>query len=285
MATAEAVHDGGRLVFDQRDTVTSTKPVRHSGGPRATKDHPMPTANRYAQRYGSAPARTCSTPTCNRDVPPTAITSRCSRCRHNHSRLGHELQTLPSTPELDKRIRAGEEERGSLKYLDLAALETRWTLLVDETRAKCTSSYKDKGTLSYNGHEREASQLIRDCADQITWLRAFDLITAVHLLHLEGYWRSEGAMACSLVELLRRTSRVGCRVVAMNNSNGTIERSYRRELSRPSRLAAARMLMVALGGACSAIALRKHKRADQERETRASYYDAVRAIEADATAV
>jgi hypothetical protein len=154
--------------------------------------------------------------------------------------------------------------------------------MVDEARAKATPSYKDHHILSYNGHEREASQLIRDCADQITWLRAFDLITAVHLLHLEGYWRSDEAMACSLVELLRRTSRVGCRVVAMNNANGSISTSYRREMSRPSRLAAARVLTVALGGACAALALRRSKRADQERAARASYYETVRAIEADA---
>jgi hypothetical protein len=88
-------------------------------------------------------------------------------------------------------------------------------------------------------------------------------------------------MACSMVELLRRTSRVNCKVVAMNNENGSISTSYRREMSRPSRLAAARMLMVALGGACSALALRRSKRAAQERETRASYYAVVNSIAAE----
>jgi hypothetical protein len=240
----------------------------------------MPTVNRCTQRYGTTTTRTSSTPACSGTVK--GISTRCSRCRHNNSRLGHELQTLPATRELDKHIRGAEEERGSLKHLDLAALETRWTLMADDCRAKCTPSYKDKGTLSYSSYEREASQLIRDVSEAISFTRALDLLTAVHLLHLEGRWRSDEAMACSMVELLRRTSRVGCRVVAMNNSNGTIERSYRRELSRPSRLAAARMLMVALGGACAALALRKFKRVDQERAALTTYYEAVRAIEAAA---
>jgi hypothetical protein len=85
-----------------------------------------------------------------------------------------------------------------------------------------------------------------------------------------------------MVELLRRTSRVSCQVVAMNNTNGTIARSYRRELGKDSRLACAKMLMVALGAAAQALAIRESKRADQERETRASYFDAVRVIEATA---
>jgi hypothetical protein len=190
-------------------------------------------------------------------------------------------QTLPSTAEMDKAIRAAEEERGSLKNLDLAALEARWTMLVDDCRAKATPSYKDKGTLSYSSYEREASQLIRDVSEAITFTRALDLFTAVHLLHLEGRWRSEESMACSMVELLRRTSRVSCQITSQNNHNGSISCSYRRELSRPSRLAAARMLMVSLGGACSALALRKSKRAAQERAARKSYYDAVNAIAAE----
>ena len=84
-----------------------------------------------------------------------------------------------------------------------------------------------------------------------------------------------------MVELLRRTSRVSCQVVAMNNANGTIARSYRRELGKNSRLACAKMLMVALGSAAQALAKRKSKRADQERETRSSYYAVVNSIAAE----
>jgi hypothetical protein len=41
------------------------------------------------------------------------------------------------------------------------------------------------------------------------------------------------------------------------------------------------MLMVALGGACSALASRKSKRADQERAARTAYYDVVASIAAE----
>jgi hypothetical protein len=239
----------------------------------------MSLSSRFHTRYSSAPGRTYSTVGCTRAT--TDLSQRCYRCQHNHKRFGHALQTLPTTRELDKRIRAAEEARGRLKLLDLNALEARWTTLVDDCRARATPSYKDRGTLSYSGWEREASQLIRDCAEQTTFLRVLDLLTAVHLLNLEGYWRSEEAMGCSMVELLRRTSRVDCKVMAMSAANGTISRSYRRELSRNSRLAAARRLNVGLGGAAEALAGREAKRADQERVTRSSYFAAVAAIAAE----
>jgi hypothetical protein len=134
-----------------------------------------------------------------------------------------------------------EEARGRLKTLDLKALEARWTVLVDDCRAKATPTYKDRGTLSYNGHEREAAQLIRDISEAIPFTRVLDLLGAIHLMQIERHtFKGDEALACSTVELMRRTSRVGCKVVAMSNSNGTITRSYRRELGKDSRLACAK---------------------------------------------
>jgi hypothetical protein len=241
----------------------------------------MPTANRFAQRY-TTHTRTCSTEGCSGTAK--GISTRCHTCVAHLRRFGDCLQTLPSTAELDKYVRRLEEARGRLKTLDLAALEARWTVLVDDCRAKATPTFKDRNVLSYNGYEREASQLIRDISEAIPFTRALDLLGAIQLMAIErpGFFKSEEALACSTVELMRRTSRVNCKVVAMNNANGTISTSYRREMSRNSRLACAKMLNVGLGAAAVALAKREAKRADREQETRASYYDAVRAIEATA---
>jgi regulator of PEP synthase PpsR (kinase-PPPase family) len=89
-------------------------------------------------------------------------------------------------------------------------------------------------------------------------------------------------MACCTVELLRRTSRVSCKVVAMNNTNGTIARSYRREMGKESRLACAKMLTVALGSAAQALAKREAARAGEVKAVRADYWATVAAIEAAA---
>lgn len=236
---------------------------------------------RLYDRYDhTQPARTCSTEGCSGTTK--AINGRCHTCAAHLRRFGHPLQTLPSTPELDKYVRRMEEARGRLKTLDVAALEARWVTLVSDCRAMATPSYKDHHILSYSGWDREASQLIRNVSEAISFTRALDLLGAIHLLQIErNFFRSEEALACCTVELLRRTSRVSCQVVAMNNTNGTIARSYRREMGKNSRLACAKMLMVALGGAAQALAKRKSKRADQERETRSSYYAVVNSIAAE----
>jgi hypothetical protein len=190
------------------------------------------------------------------------------------------LQTLPTTAELDKYVRRLEEARGRLKTLDLEALEARWATLVSDCRAKATPSYKDFHILSYTGWDREASQLIRDVSEAISFTRALDLLGAIHLMQIERhFFKTEESMACCTVELLRRTSRVSCQVVAMNNTNGTIARSYRREMGKDSRLACARMLMVALGGAAQALATRESKRADEAKAVQSDYWAAVHAIE------
>jgi hypothetical protein len=179
----------------------------------------MPTSNRFQARYSghTQPARTCSTEGCSGTAK--GISTRCHTCVAHLRRFGDCLQTLPSTAELDKYVRRLEEARGRLKTLDLAALEARWTVLVDDCRAKATPTFKDRNVLSYNGWEREAAQLIRDISEAIPFTRALDLLGAIQLMAIErpGFFKSEEALACSTVELMRRTSRVNCKVVAMNN--------------------------------------------------------------------
>jgi|HubBroStandDraft_6_1064221.scaffolds.fasta_scaffold188698_4 hypothetical protein len=65
----------------------------------------------------------------------------------------------------------------------------------------------------------------------------------------------------------------------MNNASGTIARSYRRELGKDSRLACAKMLMVALGAAAQALATRESKRADEAKAVQSDYWATVAAIE------
>jgi hypothetical protein len=244
----------------------------------------MPTSNRFQARYsGQTYTRTCSTPACSGTTK--AINGRCHTCAARLRRFGHELQTLPSTAELDKFIRRIEEARGRLKLLDVTALEARWTMLVDDCRAKATPTFKDHHRLSYSGWEREGAQMIRDMAEQISFTRALDLLGAIQLLQMErGFFRNDEALACCTVELMRRTSRVSCQVVAMNNTNGTIARSYRRELGKESRLACAKMLTVALGAAAQALAKREAARAGEAKAVQADYWATVHAIESAASA-
>jgi hypothetical protein len=169
-----------------------------------------------------------------------------------------------------------------MAILIVAAFPSRLSRYND-ARAKATPSYKDKGTLSYTGWEREAAQLIRDVSDVIPFTRALDLLGAIHLMQIERHtFKTEESMACCTVELLRRTSRVSCKVVAMNNTNGTIARSYRREMGKESRLACAKMLTVALGSAAQALAKREAARAGEVKAVRADYWATVAAIEAAA---
>jgi hypothetical protein len=239
----------------------------------------------FSTRHGDRLyTRECSTPTCPNTT--TAMNGMCWTCIGHLRRFGHPQQTLPTTAELDKFIRAAEEQRGRLKHLDLEALEARWVSLVDDCRARATPSYKDQKVLSYNGWEREASALIRDIAESITFTRALDLLTGLLLMNLQrphafksdSSGSNEDALACSMVELMRRAAHVGSKVVAMNTANGTIARSYRRELSRNSRLACARLLMVGLGAAAAALAKRASQQEAESKRVSASYYDVVRSL-------
>ena len=196
----------------------------------------------------------CSTPGCNRTA--SRLSKMCHRCSNRLRRFGAVDQELPNTRELDTYVRRAEEMRGRLKLLDLKALEARWMETVADCRGKATPTYKDQHVLTYNGWEREGAALVRDIGEAIPFTRALDLMTAIILMQIErpDYWKGDEAIQCSTTELMRRTCRVGCMVVAMNNANGTIENSYRREMSREFRKAAFRFLFMGLGAAAKALA-------------------------------
>jgi hypothetical protein len=238
--------------------------------------------SRFTARYGSPTSRTCSTDGCARQAKNLA--GRCDRCINRLRRFGHVLQELPDIYTLDPAIRRMEQARGRLKGLDLMALEARWIELVADCRGRATPTYKATMRLSHNQWETEASALIRDLGEAVTFTRALDLLGAAFLIQIERpqSFRSEEAFQCCVVELFRRAAggHVGRRVAAMREENGTIRRSYRKEVARQTRLAAFRYLNVGLGAAAAALAKREAAREEQARETRAHYYDAVRAIEA-----
>jgi hypothetical protein len=239
--------------------------------------------SRFVARYAQAPTRQCSSPGCARTVQRVA--ARCHQCANRLRRFGAVDQTLPHVHEMDKFVRRLEEARGALKTLDMEALEARWTELVGDCRGRATPTYKDQKVLSYNGWEREAAALIRDVSENISFTRALDLMGAVLLMqHERGTFRSDDALACCTVELMRRAANVGTKVVRMNAHNQTISNSYRREMSRNSRLACARLLNVGLGAAAAALAKRAAAKADQAKQVRSDYYAAVAAIESAASA-
>jgi hypothetical protein len=237
----------------------------------------MPTANRFEARYGHTNTRQCTTEGCSGTAKN--LSGRCHTCAARLRRRGHPLQELPTTAEMDKLIRRIEEQIGRLKTLDIEALKARWEDVIAECRARAVPTYKDRNVLSYNGHDREGAQLVRDVSDAVTFERVLGIVGAVHLLNLEcGYFLSEEAFKCSMVELVRRTCRVGCHVVAMNNTNGTIGKSYRRELSLNSRLAAFEYLLAGVGLAARKLAEIEHGRKAREQANKEAYHRAVGAM-------
>jgi hypothetical protein len=228
-------------------------------------------ANRFTNRYSDQlKGRQCETPSCSGTA--RTMSPRCHACAGRLRRFGHPLQTLPALSEMDRSVRRLEEARGRLKALDLEAIEARWNMLIEDCRAKATPSFKDKGTLTYSSYEREAAQLLRDISEAIPFARVLDLLGAIHLLQMERtFFKSDEAMACSTVELVRRTSRIGCQIMAQNNTNGTIQKSWRREMCRDSRMACATMLNVALGGAAQALAKRAASQESEAKKVRDSY--------------
>jgi hypothetical protein len=254
--------------------------ARNSGGAiGAPKDHPMPTANRFQARYSNQThTRTCSTNGCS--ATSRNLSGRCHTCSGRLRRFGHPLQTLPSTAELDRYIRRIEEQVGRLRSLDIEALKARWEDVISECRARSTPSYKDRGTMSYNGWTREGAQMVRDVSEAVTFERVLGIVGAVHLLNLERqFFLSDEAFKCSMVELVRRTSRVGCKIVSMNNTNGTIGKSYRRELSRDSRLAAFDYLTAGVGLAALKLAEIERGRKAREQATKEAYHRTIAAMD------
>jgi hypothetical protein len=239
----------------------------------------MPT--RFSNRYGARPRGQCVTAGCARAT--SRINGLCDRCTNNLRRHGEAQQTLPDTYALDDAVRRMEEARGRLKLLDLKALEARWTSLVDDCRGRAKPSFKVQKRLSYSKSDAEASALIRDVAEVMSFTRALDLLGAIRLLNIERptTFRSEDAVACVAVELFRRAANVG-RKFARILPGETRQHSYRKDVSKQTRLAAFRYINVGLGAAAEALAKREARRAEDAKAVRAEYWQAVQAI-AEAT--
>jgi hypothetical protein len=187
---------------------------------------------------------------------------------------------LPKSTEMDPWVRRGVEQRGRSSHRTVEALRARWEIMVSECRGRATPSYK-QGHLSYSKWDQAASVLIRGIADNLSFERVLDLLTAIHLRHLERpFTHTEESLACVTVELMRRAAGpLGRHITDMHHENGTIRRSYRGEVSRQVRLSAAGYLELALGGAAIALAKREAAREGETQAVRANYHEAVRAIE------
>ena len=120
--------------------------------------------------------------------------------------------------------------------------------------------------------------------ESLSFTRAFDLIGALHLIAIErpGFFKSDEAFACSSVEALRRAARIGRFVTEMRESNGTIARSFRVEVPKNTRLAAAKYIHLGAGAAAQALAKLESKRADETKAIQADYWATVATIEAAA---
>jgi hypothetical protein len=243
----------------------------------------MPTSRLHTRPYSLSGRRICTTEGCSREAQER-ITGRCYVCGNNKRRFAHELQEAPLDSTLAPFIRAAETQRARHKNLDVEALEARWRTVVDTCRGSAEPSYREKGKrkLTFNVHDREGSALVRDIAeaDGMTFTRALDLMTALHLFRIDrpNAFRSDDAFKAVMVETFRKAANVGLRFAPLR-PGASRQQGYRKALSLPSRLATAGYLELALGAAGEALAKREAKRADQERETQTSYYDAVRAIE------
>jgi hypothetical protein len=236
---------------------------------------------RFTNRYDSLSRRLCITEGCSREVQER-ISGRCYICGNNHRRFAHPLQEAPLDSTLAPFIRRAETQRARHKNLDVAALEARWWTVVDGCRGSVEPSFREKGKLSFNIHDREGSALIRDIAeaDGMTFTRALDLMTALHLFRLDRphAFRSDDAFKAVMVETFRKAANVGLRFAPLR-PGASRQQGYRKALSLPSRLATAGYLELALGAAGEALAKREAKREEQERATRSSYHEAIRAIE------
>jgi hypothetical protein len=240
---------------------------------------------RLYDRYGHQPnhsTRTCSTPGCSREAKE--ISGRCWICGNQMRRYGHPLQECPLDSALAPYIRRAETQRARHRHLDVEALEARWCTVVDGCRGRSEPSFREKGKLTFNIHDRTACILIRDIAEAegMTFTRALDLMTSLHLLRIERphAFRSEDAFKAVTVEVFRKAAKVGV-LFAPLRPGMTRQQSYRKALNLQSRLATAGYLMLALSGAGEALAKLETKRADHERTTRTNYYAAVDTLAAE----
>jgi hypothetical protein len=236
--------------------------------------------SRFTARYSAqTSARICSTEGCSNTTKQ--MNGTCGTCSARLRRFGHPLQTLPSNYDLDTAVRRMETQRASLKLLKVEVLERRWQEMVTTCRGQAEPSYRASGRFTHNKWESEASRIIRDIGESLSFTRAFDLIGALHLIAIErpGFFKSDEAFACSTIEVLRRAAKIGRFVTEMRESNGTIARSFRTEVPRNTRLAAAKFIHLGAGAAAQSLAKLESKRADEAKAVRADYWQAVAAIE------
>ena len=237
--------------------------------------------NRFITRYGgSAPsARTCSTPGCDRQA--RTLGGLCHRCANNARRYSDPLQKFPTPAELNPYVYRMERQRARHRHLMVDVLEARWNEVIDDCRGRAAPTFANTRRLSYNKHEAAGAALVRDIGENVAFTRALDLMGALQLMQIErGYFRTEAAFHCCLIEALRREAGIGTIKLARKDRDGV--HSYRKALAKEVRLAAARFVHVGMGAAALALAKRESEREQQSKTIRTSYYTAVETIEAAA---
>jgi hypothetical protein len=243
---------------------------------------------RLYDRYGTNPnrsTRTCSTDGCSREAKE--ITGHCWRCGNQKRRYGHPLQICPLDSEIDPLILRAERQRARHRNLDVETLEAHFRTVVDMCRGKASPSFKDHCKLSFQVNDREGSALVRDISEGLDFVSCLDLLTALCLLRItrpyafkEAGKGGDESFLAVVLETFRKQSGVGLKHSPLRPGMNR-QQSYRSSISLPTRLAAARYLMAALGGAAQALATREAKQEQTDRATRSNYYEAVNSIAAE----
>jgi hypothetical protein len=242
-------------------------------------------SQRFTNRYGSVTARQCSTESCTREAKN--LVGRCYICAENLARFAHPLQEAPLDSELAPLILRATRQRASHKSSNIAALEAHFNTVIDRCRGNAAPTYREHGKLTFNIHDREASALVRDISegDGMDFLRCLDLLTALCLLrrtrpHAFTHAGRDGddSFLAVVVETFRKRANIGLKFAPIR-PGATRQQGYRKRLTLPTRLAAGRYLMLALGGAAEALAKKEAQQEENDRAERTSYWQAVRALE------
>ncbi len=242
--------------------------------------------SRFNARYGDRTfTRHCSSPNCHRTT--ATLSGRCYACDNRLRRFGAVDQELPDTYTLDALILriTGQRARhkgDSAKGHWLRPLEAHWKRTVDDARGRTEPSYKKSAHMTFNVHDVGAAATLRDLGDSLDYTRALDLFAALHLHHIERpqFYRSEDSFRCVVVELMRRAGKVG-RAWSPLKPGQDLQRSYRKELKRETRLAIYRLLFNGLGLPAVELAKQEHKRAEHERADKEAYHAAIASLAAE----
>jgi hypothetical protein len=242
--------------------------------------------NRFAQRYGanSPHFNTCTVDGCT-SPPRSGLSGFCDLHRTRLRRLGDPAQSVPDSHRMTELCRRMETQRGSLRMPDtFKALEAQWSQVIATLAGIATPTYGNQRRLTHNKWETEAATMLRDVFEQMTLTRALDLLGALMLLRLErpGFFRSDEAFRCTVIEMFRRETIHGRHIVSVNEETGGIH-GYRRDVSRQTRNAAFNFLFSAIGAAAQALATREHRRSTEEATLKQSYRAAIEAIESAAS--